>query len=209
MKNMICVFILAALSVIKAQWDVSAGMGINQVYSSSFKEYVNIMRNGELDDFYTAADFIGTINYSFNDKYQLGLEIDYSLYSYNSEVVIGNYEISYGIIKPSLVFNYLLKGEGYMLKFGGGAGIRLIEVNEKISPLDITYSAKGFGVLLKAEGHTKLSEDFYALIGVDTRLDFSGDLKDGDKPLYNSVDKENVSLGAFSVGLKLGVSYVF
>ncbi|MBI9071726.1 MAG: hypothetical protein JEY94_09015 [Melioribacteraceae bacterium] len=209
MKKLIILIFLLSVTSVKSQWDISAGMGINQVNASSFREYINVIRNGDLNDFFTAADFFGTVNYSVSEDYQVGIEIGYSIYSYNTDFITGKYDISLGVLRPSVLLLYVITGEGYKLKLGGGVGIRLFNVNEKIPPIDQDFSTLGFGVLLKAEGYTKLSDNLYAVIGFDTRLDFTGDLENDDLTLYNSVDRENVTVGSFSVGIKLGVSYYF
>ena len=72
-----------------------------------------------------------------------------------------------------------------------------------------SFSSIGFGGLLRVEGNTALAKNVYANIGFDLRYDFNGepDNGSGDK-LENTVKGETVNFNTFSLGVKLGVSYL-
>jgi hypothetical protein len=49
----------------------------------------------------------------------------------------------------------------------------------------------------------------YAKISVQARYDINGEPEDDGTPLINNIAKENVNFNSLSVGLSLGVSYIF
>jgi hypothetical protein len=106
---------------------------------------------------------------------------------------------------------YVLSGVGYNFKFGAGVGPRFSAVTEekKWQGTSDDYSSIGFGGLLRVEANTALSENFYANIGGDLRYDVNGEPEDehGNK-LVNNVEHETVNFNSFSVGIKLGISYL-
>ena len=194
-----------------AQVDVSAGMGINFINSSSLKDYVNANFSGDnnMSTFNTGVEFFAEADYTVSPNFQLGVEYAMELFSYNSNFTLGlgNYDISYTYHKPSLLAYYVLPGEGYKFKFGGGFGLRYVSVDEEIFRTT-NYTSTGVGFLLRAQGHTALGGSFYANIGADARLDLPGEPENDGAPIGQTTG-EAVDLNSFSVGIKLGVSYFF
>lgn len=211
------VFVLFCFSAISsyAQWDFSAAMGLDFKSASSYRDYINNINYNygsggkEISSFSSAVNFSGEVGYQLSKTFQLGLEYSILIDSYNSSVGNGGvYEISYYINRPSLLGYYVLKGEGYKFKFGGGIGIRLASLTEKIIS-SIDYNASGFGVLLKAEGNTLLSDNLYALIGVDLRYDMTGELSNANnQKIVNKGINENLNLNSIGVGIKIGIAYL-
>ncbi len=161
-KAFIIIFILFSFNLVSAQVDVVGGMGIAFVYSPSLNDYLNLRADEEMQPFNSSAEFYGEVDYSISDKYQLGVEYDYSLYDFSSSYA-GGYTLSYSHHKPSVLAYYVLSGEGYKFKFGGGAGARVLNMTENII-VNEDFSTVGFGLLLRAQGHTKLSDKIYANI---------------------------------------------
>jgi hypothetical protein len=58
------------------------------------------------------------------------------------------------------------------------------------------------GFLLKADGNTLLSGSLYANIGADLRYDING-------KYTNAGTGREIKLDAFSVGIRLGITYIF
>jgi hypothetical protein len=113
---------------------------------------------------------------------------------------------------PSVMAYYVLLGNGFNFKFGGGAGPRFVNVseNKKWQGTEDSYSSIGFGGLLRVEGNTALAENVYANIGLDLRYDINGEPEDNNSnKLVNNVKSENVNFNTFSLGVKLGISYLF
>lgn len=138
---------------------------------------------------------------------QLELELGYLLNSYNESSVGGNYDLTYSLLMPSLLYNYVIDGKGYNFKFGGGAGLRLLSITEKLpaDPNDYNYSSFGFGFILRGVGNTALSQDVFAHIGADVRYDVIG--KPEETTDTNSIG--NVNFSSLSFGIRLGISYQF
>jgi len=206
-------FVLVTNSLF-AQVDVAAGMGINLVYAPSLNDYIDFnWAVEEISSFTTSVEFYGEIDYSITSKFQLGFEYVYVLWSYNSSMLIGNYNLEFAHLKPSLLAYYVISGEGYKFKFGGGLGVRGIQLTESIGTTAAAsqkFSVMGYGLLGRIQGHTKLGGNFYANIGGTVRYDAPGDpTSDDDNPLYNPATKEAVNLNSFSMSIDLGVSYFF
>ncbi len=63
------------------------------------------------------------------------------------------------------------------------------------------------GVVLKAIGNTALSKDFFALIGIDIRYDFPGELSNNGNKILNPATNEFVNMNSISVAINLGVTF--
>ena len=63
---------------------------------------------------------------------------------------------------------------------------------------DVDYSSTGFGVVLRAEGNTVLSENLYANIGLDIRYDANGEPSDSDGNKITNFN-ENVNFNSLSI----------
>lgn len=210
MKKVIFILILFISSTkILAQLDITAGMGISFVNNSSLSSYLEQnWAYEELNAFNSTAEFFLEIDYSISPGFQIGIEDAYTLFSYNESLGFTNYEIDYGHQKPSLLAYYVISGEGYKLKLGGGAGVRIVNLTEK-KIIAENYSTIGFGFLLRAQGHTSLGGNFYANIGTTMRFDFPGEPSNGASKILNGLSNEYVSINSFSVSVDLGISYFF
>ena len=71
------------------------------------------------------------------------------------------------------------------------------------------YSSVGFGILLRAVGNTALGSNVYANITGDIRYDLNGTPKNNGNPIRNETLDNNVNLNSLSVGLSLGITYIF
>ena len=211
MKKFIFVIIVIFISKnSQAQVDLASGMGISFVNNSSLTEYLNIFfpSTEEIGTFSSTAEFYFEADYSLTPSFQLGIEDAYTLYSYSTPLGFTNYDIEYGHHKPSLLAYYVISGEGYKFKLGGGAGVRIVDLSQKIDIVE-KFSAIGFGFLLRAQGHTKLGGNFYANVGGTMRFDFPGEPSNGERKIYNSITNENVNINSFSVSVDIGISYFF
>ncbi len=211
-------FLLVAFLVFSkisfAQFDISASMGIDFVNSPSFSDYItqNFAAPGEtVSGFNAAVIFSGEAGYMVSKTYEAAIDIGYLINSYTSSLANGQYDINYGNLMFSLLSFYVLHGDGYSFKFGGGAGLRFLSADEK-PPGTIsttTYSSTGYGILLRVEGNTLLGGNIYAKIAAQAGYDINGEPKSGGQPLRNNIVNEAVNFNSLSVGLSLGVSYIF
>lgn len=198
-----------------AQTEVKATMGINFLSVPSMQDYINenfAPSGSQLGTFSSAIIFTGETGMFLSNSFILGIELPYQIYSYTENVGLGQYELAYNSVLPSVMAYYVLMGTGYNIKFGGGAGVRFVSVTEskKWQGTEDSFSAVGFGGLLRVEANTALAENVYANLGLDMRYDINGEPEnDNGSTLVNNVKGENVNFDTFSLGVKLGISYIF
>lgn len=210
MKKIILVLFVGIFSFVsfaQKENELRGSMGIDFVSVPDLKDYLE--RN------YTdvLADFSSSVNFSFGygrmigEATQLEFELGYLLNSYNGNSVNGTYDLTYSQIMPSLLYNYVINGKGYNFKFGGGAGVRILSITEKLpaDPNEYDYSSFGFGFILRGVGNTALSQDVYAHIGADVRYDIIGESEKSEAG--NKIG--DVSFNSLSFGIRLGISYQF
>jgi hypothetical protein len=186
----IIIFIFSANSL-SAQWDLSFALGNNLI--PSFK---------------SAISFSGEADYKLSNTFAIGLEYDLLIDSYTATNSPGAfYEISYNMQRPTLLAFYIVSGSGYQFKFGGGVGPRFVSLSERIITSK-EYSVNGYGFVLKAEGNTLLSKNFYALIGTNIRYDVTGDVANNKNTLVNRSTGETLNLNSISFGIYLGVTFI-
>ncbi len=202
MKKLLILLIFPVITNF-AQPDFSAGMGISFVTAPDLRDYINYNfgQGNQLATFNSVVEFFGEVDFPVNDNWDLGVEYAVNIFSYNTPIFgTGIYEISYNQHMPSALIYYVVKGEGYKIKLGGGAGYRYVALDEKIIET-VSYSSSGFGMLLRAQGLTLLSGNLYAYIGGDMRLDFPAEIV--------REQTDNIKLNSLAFGVKLGVSYLF
>lgn len=213
MKNILAsIIFLISLINLSAQFDITGGMGISFQSTPSLKDYIdNLAPAGEeLAQYSSAVTFFGEIDYSMSPTFDLGLEYENKLFSYNTSFGgLGSYDLSYTSHSPSLLAFYVVQGAGYKFKFGGGVGYRIISVDEELPTSNsvVNYSANGFGVVLKTIAHTLLGGDFYASIGADIRYDIISEASNNENTLGAAGLKEKVDFNTLAFGVKIGVSY--
>lgn len=195
-----------------AQIDFRVGMGLDFFNSQSVVDYINqsnFSGSGELSSFSTAVNFSGEVGVKVDNNIQLSGDVTYQIYSYNSDVTLGRYDIKFNNFMPSVLTYYMIEGTGYNFKFGGGAGLRFVSVEQTLpaSAGADKYSSTGFGLLLRAQGNTLLGDKIYANISLDIRYDINGVPENNGRKLYNNVQKDNVNFNQLALGIKLGLYY--
>jgi hypothetical protein len=216
MKQIIWFFLIIFFSELSfAQTELKATMGINLISLPSVQDYIN-QHYAPLDDqlgtFNTAAIFSAEFGYFIQEKFEMSIDIPYQIYSYNTNIAgAGQYDLYYDALLPSIMAYYVISRVGYNFKFGGGIGPRFTFVTEekKWQGTNDDYSSIGFGGLLRVEANTALSENFFANIAGDLRYDVNGNPEnENGNTLYNNVENEKVNFNSFSLGLKLGFTYL-
>ncbi len=211
MKKFLLIIIMISGSVF-GQIDLSAGMGINFSSTASLNDYLSAVNNQDIASFSSNIEFFGEAGYLWKENFQVGLDYSVSIYSYSNDFSdYGKFELDYNMHSPTFMAYYVLEGEGYKFKFGGGVGPRYISCNQTLPLLttSLNYTSWGFGTLLKAEGNTALSENVYALIAFSLKLDFPGTPKNDGKSLYRSSGIKDVDFNSFSAGIRLGIVHTF
>ena len=212
MKRTALLFLLIIVSKFSlAQIELKGTMGINFLSVPSMQDYINFTHpDDQLGSFNSAIIFAGEGGYFFSPSFVVSIEGAYQLFSYTNVSTSGKYEMVYSMIPVSVLGYYVISGEGYNLKFGGGIGPRIVYVEESLPALGTNekYGSMGFGFLLRCEGNTLLGGNFYANVGVDLRYDLNGEPENDGEKLTNSVYNKNVNFDTFSLGVKLGISYL-
>jgi hypothetical protein len=198
------------------QVSVRGGMGINFVSTPFLRDYLNYINDfvsvsNQVASFNTAINFSGEVDFRAANNYELGVELAYLYNSFNFSPTGGRYELSYSVLMPSIVNYYVIDGAGYNFKFGGGLGLRFATINElkEYTQNSNKYSSVGFGILLRAMGNTTLGSNVYANITGDIRYDLNGTPKNNGNAILNQGSNNNVNLNSLSVGLSLGITYIF
>lgn len=213
MKKIFVVLVMLFSTVnITAQVDIMGGMGITFQSTPSLKDYIdNLAPSGEeLAEYSSSVNFFGEIDYVINPTFDLGLEYENRLFSYNSNYGgLGSYDLSITTHSPTVLAFYVLQGVGYKFKFGGGAGYRLVSVDEELptSNAVTNYTASGFGILLKAQALTLLGGDFYAAVGADIRYDLIGEASNNESTFGTTGLKEKIDFNTLAFSVKIGISY--
>jgi len=194
---------------------VSAGMGISAHSATSTADYISaVLQLGEADrigEFTSAIEFFATPEFQFSDDWSLALEYSYLIKSHrlSSTAAPGTSEFSTSLHMPTLVLHYLVPGQGYWLKLGGGVGYYVGSFSQMLfgSGETTTFHASAPGVKIEAVGNTMFDESFYGYIGIDARWGFDEAFtaSDGTAPSYQGTSP---SLGFFNFGLKLGVTVI-
>ncbi len=208
---LLIVVIIPILSYAQTPNEVRGSMGIDFVSVPSLKEYIDQLPYEQLTDFNSAVNFSGSYGRMLSESFQLQAELSYLLYSFTSSGIDGQYDLTYSLVMPSILGYYVLTGTGYNFKFGGGAGVRFLSVDESL-PGTVNadnYSSTGYGFILRAEGNTAIAENVYAHIAADVRYDVNGEPENNGETFYNVVYKENVNFNSLSFGIRLGISYQF
>ncbi|NWG29249.1 MAG: hypothetical protein HXY48_12040 [Ignavibacteriaceae bacterium] len=211
-KLLLLLFVVSNFSL--AQIELKGTMGINFLSIPSVQDYINenyAPSNAQLGTFSSAVIFTGEAGTFLSKPFELSVEIPYQIYSYTENVGVGQYELAYNLILPSVMAYYVIWGSGYNVKFGGGAGVRFVNVTEskKWQGTEDSFSSVGFGGLLRIEANTALAENVYANIGADLRYDVNGEPENSNgSTLENFVKGEKVNFNTFALGVKLGISYL-
>ena len=214
--TVLIIFLLSVNSTF-SQTELKGVMGINFHSIPSMQDYINqsgiASPDNQVGSFVSAVIFAGEGGLFLSHSFELTLEAAYEIYSFTDvKFDTGKDELAFNNFMPSVLGYYVIRGEGYNFKFGGGAGVRFLSVNETRngSVAATNYSSTGFGAILRAEGNTLLGGNFFANIGFEIRYDINGEPQD-NKGVYirNSVLEENVNFNAFSAGVRLGITYIF
>jgi hypothetical protein len=215
MKKLLFVTLLFISNTLAlAQTELKGVMGIYFLSTPSMQDYINqsglASSNNQLESFVSSVIFAGEGGLFLSKSFEITLEAAYQIYSFTEVKPEGKEELSFNNLMPTLMGYYVLGGNGYNFKFGGGMGVRFVSVDEtrKISSAKTNYSSVGLGTVLRIEGNTLLGGSVYANIGADIRYDLNGEPKNNGRPLYNIVENENVKFNTLSFGVRLGITYI-
>ena len=215
-KTSVLIFLLLFGNPAFSQGELKGVMGIDFLSIPSMQDYINqsgiASSDNQLNSFVSAVIFAGEGGLYLSKSFILTGELAYEIYSFTDvKFDTGKDELAFNNIMPSVLGYYVISGDGYNFKFGGGGGLRFLNVSvtRNINVTSTDYSSTGFGMILRAEGNTLLGGSVYANIGAEIRYDINGEPDNQGIHLYNNVLNENVNFNAFSVGVRLGITYIF
>lgn len=223
-RNRVVLFLLlfAALEV-QAQsrdsgriFSLTAGMGVDAHSAPSVSDYVNLVaqpgREERFDEFSSAMEFFIEPEIQILENWSVGLEYSVMIKSHrvSQSAGIGDSEFSYTVQLPAILANYIVPGEGYLLKFGAGIGYARGDFSQRLfgSAQSSDFQSKGLTAKLEAVGNTRFDENFYGSIGADLRWIAGGVFK-SQSGVEARVGGTKAEMSFFNIGLKFGVMILF
>ena len=212
-KQLFIAIILLSNTLAFAQFELKGTMGIYFMSIPSMQDYVNqnfAPSEDQLSSFVSSVMFAGEGGVFISPSFETTLELAYQLYSYTNGSPNGQYDLTFNNLAPTVFAYYVIAGMGYNFKFGGGLGVRFVNVDESLPATGFTtsYTSMGYGIVGRIEGNTLLGSSVYANVGADIRYDANGEPENNGTPLKNNLQDENVNFNAFSVGVRLGLTYI-
>lgn len=196
--------------------DFTVGLGIDLHTASSIADYINSVAqpipDQKVNQSVTAVEFYATPELQVSQEWSTGIEYSLLIKSYSIDARSGysRSEMSYQVHMPTLLLHYLVFGEGYRIKLGGGLGYHFATFDQSFPTIGSgeTFRTQGVSVKLDAAGNTKFDETFYGSIGVDLRWDFLGTLERSGQPAQIASSTATLPrMNFFNVGLKFGVTF--
>ncbi|MCX6133376.1 MAG: hypothetical protein NTU47_06135 [Ignavibacteriales bacterium] len=197
-------------------FDVTAGLGIAVHSTPLLANYINALAQPPLDQrvdqFNSAAEFYVIPELQVSRDWSVGIEYSMLLksYSIDSRSAYARTEIAYEVHMPSVLLHYLVFGDGFRLKFGGGAGYHFAKFDQSFPLIGAgeTFRISGPGFKIDAVGNTKFDDTFYGSIGIDLRWDFLGALSRsaGASQVARS-GPDLPKMNFFNAGVKFGVTF--
>lgn len=186
-----------------------AGMSVNLINAPEIVEYVNATAayGQTVDDFATAVDFFGGVEFPVNGEWGIKVEHAYLFKSYNFLARTGaTYDFFYAVHAPSVLVQKVFSGAGYFVKMGAGGGYHLGTATETISTFGVSreYSASGAGVKAELVGQTAFDEHLYGYLGGQIGWEWLGEFSGSDATISLVKTKH---LRYFYAGLRFGVTY--
>lgn len=200
----------------KRFFDFTVGLGVAAHSAPSIVNYINAVAHPspdqKLDQFSTAAEFYAVPELQVAKDWSLGIEYSLLIKSYALQDQSGfsRSEMSYQVQMPSLLVHYLVFGEGYRVKLGGGVGYHFVQFDQRFptNGTSETLRTGGLGIKLDAIGNTKFDESFYGSIGFDLRWDFLGTLsRSGADAQVARSTAALPQMNFFNAGVKFGVTF--
>jgi len=204
------------LLINESRFDISASMGLKIITVKDLVDYINYYIPYNQDEFKsvtTSPEFMINAEYRFDENYGLKLEYNYILKSYNLEntkdLLLYNISINYNYHSTSLLFDYIIRDPGYLLKFGIGPSFyySLLYQKTPLSKNEEEFHTSGLGLKTDIYGHTQFGKNVYMLIGLNFQVGWLGDLKNKNGDYLSP--KQKVSMSFISAGVNLGMVFYF
>ncbi len=192
------------------RFSFSGGMGISMTTSPSFVDYMRndipFSNKDSVKPFGVGLEFFGALEYDVSSHFSLKADYSYFIKSRTYNYSYFTYDYFYSIHQPYLMGFYAVRGPSYAFKFGGGLGYHFAQFTKDIgASSNLVYNASGLGYRAEAIFEAELSKRLGSYIGGFITGSSIGSLKDSNNnPLKNSQTGEDVNLGSFGLGLRIG-----
>jgi hypothetical protein len=190
---------------------VTIGVGADAHGAPSYIDQVNeqvqpseFQRLGKV---LTAIDLSVMPEYAFAPHWSAAIEYALLFNSHEATGANGTLEYNYTVHMPTALVHYVVQGDGFWWKAGGGLGYHLASLSQKFRGIDMSFDGTAHGPALKldAMAGTSMAPSVYGTAAVEFRAAFLGSLRDGNgTPLR--VSGHDVNLQFYSFGLKLGLT---
>ena len=187
------------------------GMGVHVVSAPDIVEYINTVTifSQRVDDFGTAVDFFGGVEFPIANDWGVKLEHAYLFKSYSVPGKLGGiYDLYYSTQSPTITIQKIISGKGFFFKIGAGGGYHFGYASQKVSTFGIVteYVSSGIGVKADVVGQTAFDDNFFGYIGGSLGWEFLGELKDSKGlNLFAPNSTSPVSLRYFHAGIRFGI----
>jgi len=211
----ISAFLLALPGVAGAQesWSpwvgLSTGMGISALSAPSTVDYMNgasqAVSSEKVSEFFSVTEFTLTPEVRVAERWSAGIDYMFRIKSVTVKGGGGQSQFELSSHHLGLVAHYLIEGESYLVRLGGGGAIAVGTFSQALfgNPVFSEFSARGGSIKIEAVGDTKFDEYLYGTIGVDMRWVFGQTYHDGSREVRVGTIKAGFS--SFALGLKLGI----
>ncbi|GJQ20472.1 MAG: hypothetical protein HBSIN02_08270 [Bacteroidia bacterium] len=190
---------------------ISASMGIDVLSAPAIADYLTVIAGSaeRVDEFTSAVEFAVAPEIRVAREWSAGLEYAYLIKSYSLQSSGGSSNVFLGVHLPTLLVQYVIRGERTRIRVGGGVGPVFGTMEEQLygSTSGRTFRARGTGLKLEAAGASKFDDHFFALISVDMRWIAGGTFNDGTAEARFAGTTADLDL--FTLGLKFGVGFIW
>ncbi len=186
----------------------SAGLGVALIEIPGLSDYFNSRTTiSRIDEFQGMPEFFFSSEYFLSPTF--GAKIEYS-YMFGTFTLAndGSLDELVELQMPTIMIQQLYFQQHSILKLGAGIGFHFGSLEETTYGSTFKYHSRGIGLKGEAEANGALSENLYAFISADVRVDFLSTLRANNGNtlnIYSTNNIEHASLNFFSLGLKLGV----
>ncbi|MCI0706951.1 MAG: hypothetical protein L0Y80_05630 [Ignavibacteriae bacterium] len=168
-----------------SQYSISLGMGVGVHSAPSLADYISAFGtsgDGErVDEFSSMLELYVTPSMRVEREWDVAIEYGLLLKTHlvGSNNTSSGTEFAYSVHMPTAIVHYVVDGESYYVKLGGGAGYHFATMTRTLFVFgsEEKFSTAGFGAKLEAVGNTKFDDTFYGNIVADLRWDFLDSFK--------------------------------
>jgi hypothetical protein len=195
------------------RFSFSLGMGISMSTAPSLVDYIRndipLINKDSVKSFGVGFEFFGAVDYDVSKNFTLGLDYSYFIKSLTYSYSYFTYDYFYSIHQPYLMGYYTIRKPAYAFKFGAGLGYHFAQLTRDIGAgSNLVYNASGIayrGEVVFTAGLSKRLGSYFSGFIMGSSV---GSLKDrnSNEVLKNSQTGEDVNLGGFGIGARLGLT---